>query len=132
MTNQIYFKTCRKMLLNAPRDCLVSVSVPLYHQPVRNTTLSLQFFMHVCVCVCVYFAAEASSTGTKQSWVLLIQEVTRGIEYELAANSQLVSQTGIPQAWFAQHDYPKVSWRDALLHHSTLALRSLLPKQKLT
>lgn len=71
MTNQIDFKTCGKMFLNAPRDCLVSVSVPLYHQPARNTTLSLQFFMHLCVCV--YFAAEVSSVGPKQSWVLLIQ-----------------------------------------------------------
>lgn len=129
MTNQIDFKTCGKMFLNAPRDCLVSVSVPLYHQPARNTTLSLQFFMHFCVCVLC--------SGSLFRWPKAIlgvtdteQEVTCRIEDELTANKQLLSQTGIPQAWLAQQDYPKVSWRDALLHCSPVAPHFPAPPTK--
>lgn len=56
---------CPKGLLG---QCLCASLSPASKE--HNLVIAI---LHAFVCVCVYFAAEVSSAGPKQSWVLLIQ-----------------------------------------------------------
>jgi len=114
---------CPKGLLG---QCLCASLSPASKE--HNLVIAI---LHAFVCVCVL------CSGSLFRWPKAIlgvtdteQEVTCRIEDELTANKQLLSQTGIPQAWLAQQDYPKVSWRDALLHCSPVASHFPAPPTK--
>lgn len=91
MTDQIDFKTCRKMALKCPEglsgQCCCSSLSPASKE--QNPVIAI---CHA-LCACVYFAAEVSSTGPKRSWVLLIQSKKWCTEQKTIPRKQLTTPT---------------------------------------